>query len=397
MVTVTRPSPASRAGLKKGDIILSCNGLPVRDWVDLLALSSAGTVNLRIRRGLSEKHIKLRRGPGEETGIHLSDSEPRVCGNRCIFCFVDQQPPGLRRSLLVKDDDVRYSFLQGTYITLTDRQTAEAISRGFNTLHVSVHSTDPELRGRMLGRPGPMPILPNIDLLAEHGIEVQAQVVVVPGYNDGKVLERTIEELLSRGNVRILGIVPVGLTGHREDLTCLRRPSAGEAAATLDLIGRWQGKPGFHRVFAADEYYLIAEREIPEADHYSCCTLQANGIGLLASERECCAGRTFTGTGTVATGELAYPFISALLRHSAYTVIPVRNILMGEEVGVAGLLSAADVIRSAGNLCNTRGKLFLPCIMFNHSGLTLDDKSVDDISEALGMEVSIIQRIGDLP
>ena len=397
MVTVTRPSPASRAGLKKGDIILSCNGFPVTDWVDLLAQSSAGTVNLHIRRGLSEKHVKLRRGPGEELGIHLSDSEPRSCGNRCIFCFVDQQPPGLRPSLLVKDDDVRYSFLQGTYITLTNRQTAEAISRGFNTLHVSVHAADPELRGRLLGRPGPMPILSNIDMLAEHGIEVQAQIVVVPGYNDGKVLEDTIEKLLRRSNVRILGIVPVGLTGHRNGLTPLRRPSAEEAASTLDIIAAWQNESGSPRVFAADEYYLLAPRDIPGGDHYTTCTLQANGIGLMAAERDHCAGRNFTGEGLVATGELAYPFISTLLEDSGYTVLPVWNTLMGREVGVAGLLSGADVIHSTANHHNTRKMLFLPSIMFNHRGLTLDGISKDDISNATGMDVSVIERIGDLP
>ncbi len=397
MVSVTRPSPASRAGLKKGDIILSCNSIPVRDWVDLLAQSSAGTVNLRIRRGLSERQIKLRRGPGEDLGISLSDSQPRSCGNKCIFCFVDQQPPGLRKSLLLKDDDVRYSFLEGTYITLTESQTAEAISRGFNSLHVSVHAVNPELRGRLLGRPGPMPVLPNIDLLAEHGIEVQAQIVVIPGYNDGKILEETIEKLHTRSNVRILGVVPVGLTGHRENLTILRRPSVEEAASTLDLIGKWQEITEFPWVFAADEYYLLAGRETPGGDHYSTCTLQSNGIGLLTAERDLCAGKAFAGEGLVATGELAYPFISALLRNSSYTVIPVENMLMGREVGVAGLLSGEDVIQGTATHHVASEKLYLPSIMFNHRGLTLDDKTKDDISKALGLEVIVINRIGDLP
>lgn len=401
MVTVTRPSPASRAGLKKGDIILSCNGHPVQDWVDLLAQSSSGKVTLQVKRGLSEKHFKLRREPGKELGIHLSDSGPRSCGNRCIFCFVDQQPPGLRESLLVKDDDVRYSFLEGTYITLTDNQTTEAVSRGFNTLHVSVHSTNPVLRGRMLGRPGPMPVLPNIDLLALRGVEVQAQIVVVPGYNDGEVLEKTIEDLYERDNVRILGIVPVGLTGHRIDLTQLRRPSVEEAVSTMNRIHKWQDRAerekGFPWIYAADEYYLLTGEDVPLMEHYRSCTLQANGIGLLSAERDGCSGRNFTGEGSVATGELAYPFISDLLLNTSYTVVPVKNLLMGGEVGVAGLLSGADVIQSIRTLQSTQAKLYLPSVMFNHEELTLDGMSPGEISSTLGLEVSVTQRIGDLP
>lgn len=401
VVTVTRPSPASRAGLRKGDIIVSCNGQPVRDWVDLLAQSSSTGVDLLVRRGVSERHFRIRRVPGRELGLKLADSGPRQCGNRCLFCFVDQQPPGLRESLLVKDDDVRYSFLQGTYITLTDRQTREAIERGFNTLHVSVHTTDAELRGKLLGRPGPMPVLKNIALLGARGIEVEAQVVAVPGFNDGDALERTIADLYSVPSVRILGVVPVGLTAHRQDLPRLRRPSPGEAAETIEKIRAWQSRAlrerGVPWVFAADEYYLLSNGEIPETSHYDTCTLQANGIGLLSGERERCTGRNFTGEGTVITGELAFPFLDDILAGTGYRVIPVENRLMGREVGVAGLLGGKDIIRSIRDYSLKSPRLYLPSVMFNHRNVTLDGLSSLDIARETELETSVLGTIGELP
>lgn len=401
VVSISRPSPAARAGLKKGDIIVSCNGHPVRDWVDVLAQSSSGTVSLRIKRGLSFRNLRIPRGPGEELGFNLADSKPRSCGNRCIFCFVDQQPPGLRESLLIKDDDVRYSFLQGTYITLTDSQTAEAVSRGFNTLHVSVHTTDPILRGTMLGRSGPMPVLPNIDILQQHGIDVQAQIVEVPGYNSGKALEQTMADLYSRSNVKILGIVPVGLTGHREGLPPLRRPGRTEALRTLAIVRNLQTlagrERGFPWVFAADEYYLLAGENIPPADFYRRCTLQANGIGLIAEETDSCMGKVFNGSGVVVTGDLAYPYICQILRNSGYTVISAANRLMGGEVGVAGLLSGADAAAAVIEDDPETKNVFLPSVMFNHLGLTIDGLSTGDISELVNRKVFTVNMIGELP
>lgn len=401
VVRVAQPSPASRAGLREGDRILRCNGTPVTDWADLYSESAGRVLSATIRRGLSEKSIVMRRRPGVEWGITLSDSKPRSCRNRCIFCFVDQQPAGLRDTLMIKDDDVRYSFLQGTYITLTDSQVNEAISRGFNTLHVSVQTTDPILRGKMLGRPEPMPVLAGIDALAEHGVTVQAQIVEVPQWNDGEILERTVTDLYARKNVTILGIVPVGLTRWRSGLTPLRRHNRDEAGFTLSLVHRWQKKAmeerGVPWVFAADEYYLRAIELLPPLEYYDSCTLQANGIGLIAAESLRCSGRTFHGTGIVATGTLAAPLIKELLSGSGYSVIPVQNRLMGADVGVAGLLSAEDVTNSVGNGAIHGGTLFLPSAMFNHHGLTLDGATAADMGKALKMDVVTANAIGDLP
>ncbi len=373
----------------------------MRDWVDLLSAVSGSSAELVVKRGLSRRRVTLRRGPGEELGIELSSSGPAPCRNRCVFCFIDQQPPGLRNTLMVKDDDVRYSFLQGTYITLSDSQVDTAIDRGFNTLHVSVHSTDPDLRGRILGRPHPMPVLPGIDRLAACGIQVQAQIVEIPGWNQGHALERTIADLYARDSVKILGVVPVGLTGHRKGLTPLKGHDPGSAAASLELIRPWQERAmeerGFPWVYAADEYYLLSGTPVPEAEFYQGCTLAANGIGLLAAERESCRNRVFLGSGTVVTGEAAGDFIAGLLRGSGYTVMTVKNRLMGGGVTASGLLGGDEVIEALSARCPPGGKAFLPASMFSHHGLTLDGHDLGSISKNTGLEVLIADSTGELP
>ena len=401
VVNVVRPSPASSAGIRKGDHILKCNGFPVTDWVDILSASSGRKLLVELKRGLSTKNVLIQRRPGVNWGITLADSQARVCSNRCVFCFVDQQPPGLRTSLLLKDDDVRFSFLEGTYITLTDKQAKEAVARGFNTLHVSVQTTDPVLRGKLLGHPGPMPILPNLDLLASRGVDVQAQVVEVPDWNSGTELERTISDLYERSNVRILGIVPVGLTRWRKNLVPLHRPDRNEALKTLAIIEKWQKKAiqekGTPWIFASDEYYLITGKKFPPSEHYADCTLQANGIGLIAQDIEKCRAHVFKGEGTVVTGTLAAGTVKKLLRDSLYHVVPVENRLMGSSVGVTGLISATDAIHSVKVRSFNTGNLYLPSSMFNHNGVSLDEYTAVEIGRELGMCPHVHDSLWELP
>lgn len=387
-------------GIRPGDILVSCNGSPVRDWVDLLSFSSCISVSLEIKRGPLRRIVKLKRRPGAEWGIELEGSQAKVCRNRCIFCFVDQQPPGLRNSLLLKDDDVRYSFLSGTYITLTPEQTDEAISRGFSSLHVSVQVSDPVLRGKMLGLNGVAPVLPQIERLNETGIEVQAQIVEVPGWNDLGILERTISDLYSLRNVKTLGVVPVGLTKWRTGLETLSRHDCFQAAHTLKVIDKWQKRAILERntpwIYAADEYYLTAEADIPSAELYENCTLKENGIGLLAAMVLECRNRVFSGAGTVVTGTLAAPLISSILAGTEYQVISVENTLMGSMVGVAGLLTGDDVIREVVRWHTGNSEVFLPSVMFNHQGKTMDEHSLQSIREKTGMKITTALSIGDL-
>ncbi len=400
ILTINPASPASRAGLRQGDKILTCNGLPVRDWVDLLATSSSSVISLSISRGPLRRIVNLKRRPGVHWGIELSGSSARSCRNKCIFCFIDQQPPGLRSTLAVKDDDVRYSFINGTYITLTARQTDEAISRGFSSLHVSVQTTDPVLRGRMLGLPGPVEILPHIDKLAEKGIEVLAQIVEVPGWNNGKVLENTISDLFNRDNVTTLGVVPVGLTKWRTGLEPLTRPTRNQAEQTLAVIDRWRQKAINHKgtpwIYPADEFYVIADKEIPAMDFYKESSLSANGIGLIAKMMNQCAHKEFAGNGVILTGAMAAPFITGILQGSDYSVVPVTNALMGPMVSVAGLLSGRDVINTANEYKDPFNQVFLPDAMFNHDGISLDEYTVESIQERIGKKVTVTDSIGNL-
>ena len=393
-------SPASRAGLRPGDKVLSCNGSPVNDWVDLLSMSFSARASLKISRGPVNRVIKLRRRPGVPWGIELEGSQARRCRNKCIFCFIDQQPPGLRGSLTEKDDDVRYSFLSGTFITLTSQQTDEAIARGFSSLHISVQTTDPILRGKMLGLPGPIAVLPQIDRLADSGIVVEAQIVEVPGWNNGEELERSIADLYNRPNVEILGIVPVGLTKWREGLEPITRPDREEAGQTLEIIETWQRKALKERktpwVYPADEYYSITGKEIPPLNFYEECSLAANGIGLLAQMINECSNREYSEGGLIITGSMAAPYIREITANTRYRVLPVTNTLMGSQVTVAGLLSGSDVVNAVKQSHSDGVKVFLPSAMFNHNGVTLDEYTVEKIIEETGAEVISVTSICEL-
>ncbi len=300
----------------------------------------------------------------------------------------------------MKDDDVRFSFLSGTYITLTSQQTDEAINRGFSSLHVSVQATNPALRGRMLGLPHPLPILPNIDKLAEAGIEIQAQIVEVPGWNDSDELDKTIADLFGRENVSILGIVPVGLTRWRDNLEPLSRATSEQAKETLRIIMKWQSRAlkekGSRWVYPADEYYAITGIPVPPLNFYNGGSLAANGIGLLAKMIDECRDRTFHGTGTVVTGVMAAPFIRNILKDSHYTVLPVGNTLMGPLVSVAGLLSGIDVIDALNEKQFQGQTVYLPSAMFNHDHVTLDEYTTLSISQQTGKETFTMNSIGDL-
>jgi NifB/MoaA-like Fe-S oxidoreductase len=314
---------------------------------------------------------------------------------------MDQMPPGMRPSLSYKDDDIRYSFDQGTYVTLDRHQAMEAAERRFSPVHVSVHCTDPDLRGFILGRGAPAPILPQLSFLAERHIEIQTQIVVMPGINDGRILETTLEDLYRTGSVTQTGVVPVGLTRYREGLHPLRRPRPDEAHAVVRMCEGFNGlaiaERGGGWCWAADEFYTVAGLPIPATDSYEGCTLQANGIGLLAGLMESCRDRRFEGGGTIVTGSLAAPFIRELLAGSGYTVLEVRNQFFGPDVGVAGLLTGADVVRTACEAGTPGGPLFLPSVMFSHEGLTLDDLTADELSGSTGHDVHVEDSIHLLP
>lgn len=399
IASVSSPSPASAAGLRRTDIVVSCNGHPVDDFMDFLFAADGTFASIEYIRATTRRKSRLRRLPGTDWGLTFRGQNPRVCRKKCVFCFVDQLPPGVRPSLRVKDDDIRYSFLQGTYVTLSEEDVAFAVKRRLSPVHVSVHATDPILRGRILGTGRDQPVMDWLKALSRAGIEIETQVVAVPGLNDGQHLERTAADLLTVEGVRSVGVVPVGLTRFREGLSAVRRPTDGEAADIIDICHRFRARAaGMGRggwIYPSDEFFLLAGRNIPPSEYYRGCTLRENGIGMLAELPSPGSGR-YRGRGVVCTGSLAAPFIRRALQGSDYLVKPVENRFLGEQVGVAGLISGSDVVRTVSGLSTSYNRVILPSVMFNHEMVTIDDQTPDHIERATGMKVTVAGKLEEL-
>src|SRR5881409_415060 len=292
VASVRRRSPAAVAGLSAGDRILAINGRPLRDAIDFQFYAADDRLRLTVERDDRAHRVHVTR-QGSDLGLELVPPRPRdiaTCANKCVFCFIHQNPRGLRKSLYVKDDDFRLSFLHGNYITLSDLDGASferIIEQRLSPLYISVHATDPELRHALLGRPRhSAEILPRLERLAKAGIRMHAQIVLCPGLNDGIHLERTVFELAPlHPHVATTAIVPVGLTRHRERLPALRSLTPDEARALVATADRWQrrwlGELGSRFLFLADEIYLLAGLPLPAAAAYEGFPIAEDGIGLV--------------------------------------------------------------------------------------------------------------------
>ena len=392
-------SPASSAGFRRTDVILSCNGRSMEDWIDFFFSAGGLFAEIEYRRFPVTRVIRLRRLPGESWGFRFKGQSPSICRKKCVFCFVDQNHPEARRSLLVKDDDVRYSFLQGTYVTLENGDADFAAERGLSPLHVSVHCSDPGIRGELLGLPYPVPILDKLRRLSRSGISVETQIVVVPGMNDGIILEETLQDLMEIRGVTAAGVVPVGLTDHRQGLPQLRRPSTEEAEDVINICDSIRTgamiSRGYGWAYPSDELFIMAKRDIPSGSYYEGSNLQQNGIGMLARLREL-RGETFTGRGLVCTGSLAAPFLKDILRDSRYRVLPVKNRYLGGGTGAAGLLAGRDVAAAVNGFFESYNRVILPAVMFNYRGVTIDEMTRRDIESSISAEVVVLDSLKEL-
>ena len=400
---VKKNSPADRAGLKSGDVILSVGPDSVRDVIDFMFHSGADSIKLGAKRNSAEFSVRVRRNGQGVFGIRFEELAPRTCPNKCVFCFVDQLPGGLRPSLYVKDEDYRFSFLHGNYITMTNLRRPELeriIEQRLSPLYVSVHSTDPGVRARMLGLSGPAEILPKLEALKQGGIEVHAQVVLCPGINDGPHLSRTVDDLAGFfPSVKSVAVVPVGLTGHRRGLPPLRPVTGRDAARLLDWLAAWQvrslGQLGTRFVFAADELYLLAGRDVPDTVEYEGFCQIENGVGLvrvLLEEAARLRGRIRRRArgrpAAVLTGKLAEPALRAALAGEGVRVLGVQNGLLGRSVTVVGLLGGRDVLRAMRRLGPEEVAVVSEeCL--NPDGLFLDDMTPRELEEASGHKIII--------
>jgi putative radical SAM enzyme (TIGR03279 family) len=412
VVATVRPrTPAGAAGLVAGDRILAINGRALRDAIDFQFYGAEDRLVLSVDRDGARRTLRLTRGAARELGVELQPPRPgdiATCANKCVFCFIHQLPRGMRRSLYVKDDDFRLSFLHGNYITLSDLDEPSferILEQRLSPLYVSVHATDPALRWTLLGRPRhSAEILPRLERLAKAGIRVHAQVVLCPGLNDGPHLERTVHELAPlHPHVATTAVVPVGLTRHRERLPALRTLTDAEAIALVDTVAGWQtrfrARLDSRFVFLGDEVYLQAGRPLPPAEAYEGFPIAEDGIGLVRRfEDGFVRTRVRPSVGrlrrvTVVSGTLYAPRLARLLEGLAWPglhapVVAVPNDFFGGSVAVAGLLTGQDIQRHLATRGDLGEAVLVPAVALRDGeGVFLDDLTPADVARALGVAV----------
>ena len=403
-------SDLARAGLRAGDRILAIDALVPRDVIDL-QLELPGARRLTLRRGADQlEHLDIPDGIADAASLTLDEPVPggiRECNNHCEFCFIRGLPRGLRPTLYVFDDDYRYSFLWGNFLTLTNLDEADWARIGYqrlSPLNVSVHATQTDVRRRLLNNRHAPPILPQLERLARLGIRVNCQVVLCAGINDGQVLEQTIGDLAPLyPAVQSVSVVPVGLTRYSR-VKHIRRPTPAEAELAVTACEAWQARLrpdlGVGFVYASDELYLLAGRaELPAAAEYDGFPVLSNGVGMLRSmqdEWDRLLARAPRTADVRLTGEwrgwpAAWPrrrwsgWPSAGRRAAGWrpTVLPVSNSLFGDEVTVSGLLSGEDLIAALRGLAGDVEDIVLPRGAFGFDGhSTLDGVSAETVGAA---------------
>ena len=409
---------ASRAGLRPGDRLLRVNGQDLRDLVDFHVQAGDEQLAIDVDRGGRPCSVVLERKWGKDLGLECEPPAPAeisTCANKCVFCFIHQLPPGLRKSLYVKDDDYRLSFLHGNYITLTDLPDSEVdriVDLRLSPLYISVHATDPTLRHFLLGSPKTIKgdLMERLRRLADAGIRLHTQIVLCPGLNDGPHLERTVRELSElHPGVNTVAVVPVGLTRHRDGLYPLRSITPEEARVTLEAIHGWQAnfldRLGTRLVFAADELYLQARQAIPPAAAYEDFSVVEDGVGLVRrfeDEFRRLAGRPgrprWRGqrAATIVTGELFGPILTPWLGRLRVPglradVAPVPNEFFGRAITVAGLLTGQDVARALSGRPLGDVVLVPRVALTETKGVFLDDVAPEDLSRALGVPIVTVE------
>lgn len=423
LITAVEPgSPAQRHGLKAGDILCAIGGEAIVDEIDYQALIASSRLKLLIHRNGRQEELLIRKEEWEPLGLHFGQSmtlSPRTCHNKCVFCFIDQMPKGLRDTLYVKDDDWRYSLMMGNFVTLTnvnDEEMDRIIKRKASPLYISVHATDPALRCQMMNNRFAGSLMDKLRRLKNAGIRFHCQIVVCPGYNDGDVLLNTLRDLRSLAPAAMtVAMVPVGLTKCREGLEPLTPFSGESAAALLDLIAPFQEECrqtlGTTFAFPSDEFYCLCGRTIPDEDWYEGFPQIENGVGLLRRlEMEMEDARFFDDEPDspiphrnylIATGVSAAPHIKRLCKQFApegvtVRVLPVVNRFFGETVTVTGLLTGGDVL-SALTPENIQGcdTLLLCSVMLRHErDLFLDDMSIDEFCNRSPLPVQLVENDG---
>lgn len=417
---VVTGSRAAAQGIQPGDILISINGHEVVDILDYRFLETERELKLLLSRGNSEYTAEIKKPQYAEIGLEFETylmDEQRSCRNKCVFCFIDQLPKGMRETLYFKDDDDRLSFLFGNYITLTnidDREVDRILKMHISPINVSVHTMNPELRCKMMFNRFAGQSLRHLYRLAQGGVKLNCQIVLCPGLNDGDELEYSLNELYSLGESLLsVACVPVGLTRYRDGLYPLTPFTKETAAAAIDLLEKYGEKflkeRGSRTVFASDELYIMAEREIPPLEFYEDFPQIENGVGMLRNLQdefdwalEDCTPPTQPRHVTVPTGECGYEFINNLLdglrkkcHNLTVELIPVHNDFFGGTVNISGLLTGRDLINNLKGRNLGDEVLIVSNMLRADEDVFLDDVTLTELSEQLGTPARRISGSGE--
>lgn len=408
---VKEGSLAYNAGLVSGDIIEYINGKEVIDYLDYMYLSMNETIKIQ----LSDREVTIINEDYEPLGIEFDTlliDKPKSCLNKCVFCFIDQLPPNMRESCYFKDDDYRLSFLQGNYVTLTnlsDRELDRIVEYNLPRINVSVHTTNPELRRKMLNNKNAGKIMEQIDKLAKNGLNLNCQIVLCPGYNDGEELERTISDLSKYCfEIESVSVVPVGISAYRNNLPQMKAFSKEEATKVIYQIEKWQKyfkeKVGTSVVYLSDEFYITAQMPIPKSEEYFGFPQIENGVGLCASLRDefesalkLCEDKKVKTEKSIATGAIAYDFIKSLtdkLEGEPINVYKINNDFFGHQITVTGLITGKDLIDQLKDK-NLGKELLISRSMLRHDeDIFLDNTTINDVKNQLGVDVKTSNNDG---
>ncbi|MBR0131572.1 MAG: DUF512 domain-containing protein [Lachnospiraceae bacterium] len=413
-------SPADDAGIRPGDTLLEINGNIIEDVLDFHFYEADENVSLLIRcSDGTEKEFNIEKDEDEELGLEFAESlmdSYHSCRNKCIFCFIDQNPEGMRDTIYFKDDDSRLSFLQGNYVTLTnlsDKDVERICYYHLSPINISVHTTNPELRCKMLHNRFAGDSLRHLRKFKEHDITMNGQIVLCKGYNDGEELEKTIHDLTEFiPCMQSLSVVPVGLTKYRKGLAELELFNKEDSIKTLDIIHKWQAiclkHFGIRFVYASDEWYIKAERDFPTEEEYEGYMQIENGVGMLrslinevAEELSVRSGDDRKRNCSIATGKLAYPFIVKLC-NDVKTLYPnidvkiyqIENDFFGKDITVAGLITGGDLIKQLTGKELGEHLILTSSMLRSGEDVFLDDVCVADVERKLSVKVRISAATG---
>jgi putative radical SAM enzyme (TIGR03279 family) len=414
IINIQEGTIGSDLGLQPGDRVVSVNNNAIDDEVDFRFYTAEEKIDLLIQKDSEQVVFEIEKEHNEDLGIDLADMKMKACGNNCVFCFVYQNPRGMRKALYFKDEDFRFSFLYGHYVTLTTVSQSELeriVSQQLSPLYISVHATEENTRKLLLGIKRDDHLLEKIDFLVKGNIELHTQIVLCPGINDGHIFDKTVNDLKEFfPGVRSIAIVPVGLTRHRERLFDLRLHTAKELKEMIDYTDgvrqKLKAELGSFYIYLSDEFFIKAKTELPGADYYDEFYQIENGVGEFREmidtfEKDLHllpAGinqptKISWVSGTLAAKILEKHIISKLnkIKNLEIELIPVKNDFYGHAIEVSGLLVGQDIYSQLKDRI-LGDYIFLPPRVLNHNGLLLDDWSVDQLEDGLGRPVHVYKE-----